>query len=123
MNVTREINRETDKGKYVVATFQDIQNAFYTTEQRILLRDGKTRHFRTQRTIRTQVNRVTSQKSLVKRDLPQGSGQGLLFHIMYMNRIQMPSLHGTYTVFADNAVMLYCGKTKEHYEAVIKHDI
>lgn len=37
MNVLRKINKETDKGKYVVAIFLDLQKTFDTVDHRKVL--------------------------------------------------------------------------------------
>lgn len=81
------------------------------------------RNYLVQRIVCTSVNRETSEMATVNKGVRQGSVFRPLLYLLYINNMQKIKLKGTYTVYADDTVVLYRGHTRKQMETLINNDM
>lgn len=134
INTLETITENLDKGHYVCAIFVDLKKAFDTVNHKLLLKfleeigiRGKANKilesYLTNRTVNTKNGNKISSARTVTTGVPQGSVLGPILYLIYIQNIQQAELEAKYTVFADDTILLYNGRTKQELESTINRDL
>lgn len=121
-------------GEVAAAVFCDFSKAFDCVDRKVLLR--KLQHygirgvahkwFSTYLSGRVQAVRVDgefSEPSSISCGVPQGSVLGPILFLLYLNDITYLNIHGGFTLFADDATLLWRSSDGESMERAINDDL
>lgn len=135
LDIINEIETNMDKKLYSCGVFIDLQEAFDTVNHSILLR--KLNHYGVRGIIndwfasylvgRQQTTQIgpknISKKEVVLSGVPQGSVQGPLLFLIYINDISNSSYKLKFYLFADDTNLLYADKNLKSLESTVNAEI
>ena len=121
-------------GHHVVAVFVDLQKAFDTVDQDILLQklekmglrgpaNKLIKSYLDNRYQFTSVNKQESSRRSIKVGITQGSVLGPLMYILYVESIAMLQMQCKYFMFADDTALVFSEKNEDELEQNIQNSL
>ena len=134
IQITEEIKKHIDKGDIACGVFIDLQKAFDTVEHSILLKklnyygirgiaNDLIKSYLSSRYQYVSVHDSSSERTITKHGVPQGSVLGPLLFLLYINDLHKAISHSSVFHFADDTSLLYSNKSLKKLNKHVNHDL
>ena len=118
---TSDRNIDIDNGRYTAMIFIDLKKAFDTADHQILL--DKMQFYGITGHAYCRVNGTTYSIENIDIGVPQGSCQGPLLFLIYINYLPFALKKAKATMYADDTAISYSSDTSDELDLVINEEI